>query len=93
MENRPLASYAALCGIAEAYFRSLFTAHYGVSPVEYRNRLRISYARALMDHCGLTIADAARAAGFSSASYFCRLYKKTTGMSPGEERRDGEMGD
>jgi AraC-like DNA-binding protein len=36
---------------------------------------------------GMSITDVAAAAGFSGASYYGELFKRTTGTSPGEYRR------
>ena len=94
LENAAIAKYAALCNLRENRFRMLFTEHFGMSPVEYRNTLRMRYAHALMDHFHCTVAEAARAAGFASTSYFCRLHRKMFGTSPaGTEDEDGKMGE
>ena len=92
LQNEPISLYAQLCGIRENRFRALFTEQYGVSPVEYRNTLRMHYARSLMDRLHCSVAEAARASGFSSVSYFCRLHRKMFGISPAEsEESDGKM--
>lgn len=92
LNNTPVSAYAALCGLRENRFRLLFTERFGMSPVEYRNTLRMRYAHALMDRLHCTVAEAARAAGFASTSYFCRLHRKMFGVSPaGMEEHDGQM--
>lgn len=94
LENTAIAEYAALCNLRENRFRMLFTEHFGMSPVEYRNTLRMRYAHALMDRFHCTVAEAARASGFASTSYFCRLHRKMFGASPaGMEDDDGKMDD
>ncbi len=92
LANTPISEYAALCGLRENRFRLLFTEHYGMSPVEYRNTLRMRYAHALMNQFHCSVAEAAHAAGFASTSYFCRLHRKMFGVSPaGMEESDGKM--
>ena len=92
LENAAIASYAGLCGLRENRFRLLFSEQFGVSPVEYRNLLRMRYARELMDRLGCSVQDAAHAAGFSSVSYFCRMHRKMFGTSPnGTEDQDDTM--
>lgn len=92
LENSAIAEYAALCNLRENRFRLLFTEHFGMSPVEYRNTLRMRYAHALMDRFHCTVAEAARASGFASTSYFCRLHRKMFGASPaGMEDDDDKM--
>ena len=39
-------------------------------------------------HC--TVEEAARGSGFDNVGYFCRLYKKTTGETPGQTREKCE---
>lgn len=92
LENTAIAEYAALCGLQENRFRKLFTEHFSMSPVEYRNTLRMRYARQLLRQFHCSVAEAAQAAGFTSTSYFCRMHRKLFGASPaGQEARDGKM--
>ena len=50
-----------------------------------------SYARyAVSSFCAQldpTLEEISERCGFSSISYFCRIFKETTGMTPGEFRR------
>lgn len=94
LSNFPISIYAETCGLRENRFRMLFAEYFEMTPVEYRNNLRMKYARELMDHCGCSVAEAARASGFNSATYFCRLHRKMFGYSPIElpgEDEDGKM--
>ncbi len=92
LANNAISEYAALCGLRENRFRLLFAERFGISPVEYRNTLRMRYAHALMKNFHCSVAEAARAAGFTSTSYFCRLHRKMFGSSPaGREENDGKM--
>lgn len=47
---------------------------------------RIEHARALIER-GVSITDAAFDSGFSDASYFCKLFKKHTGIAPKDWRK------
>lgn len=92
LENTPVAEYAALCGLRENRFRSLFSEHFGMSPLEYRNTLRMRYAQQLLQQFHCSVAEAAQAAGFTSTSYFCRMHRKLFGTSPaGQEVKHGKM--
>ena len=86
LENRPISDYAAACNININTFRRLFGIQFGMSPVKYRNYLRLNRARALLTE-GFTVSEAAYACGFESVGYFCRYYRKIVGMTPGETRR------
>lgn len=93
LANDPISRYADACGMHENRFRALFMKVYGCSPIDYRNRLRLTRAQRMIRTLGLPIGAAAAAAGFNSASYFCRQYKKVFGVNPaagGED--DGQNG-
>ena len=91
LENIPISEFAAECRVSISSFRSLFTELYGVSPIRYRNRLRINRAQLLLRDSGCTVAEAAYASGFENVGYFCRYYKKITGETPREtKKKDGE---
>jgi LacI family transcriptional regulator len=59
-----------------------FKAYTGRSFVEELTRLRLEHARRLLVSTRDKIATLARAAGFTQTAYFCRVFKKSTGMSP-----------
>ena len=82
LENFPISKYAEACNISLTSFRSLFTQKYGMSPLQYRNHLRISRAVAMLQEGSCTVAEAAYASGFDNIGYFCRYYKKITGETP-----------
>ena len=73
---------AVLCAISTSHFRRLFRTLYGVTPTEYRNRLRIAHAKQLLCTGGMTVGEVAEAVGFESIFYFSRVFKAQTGFSP-----------
>jgi AraC-like DNA-binding protein len=77
---------AEMCGISSVYFRRLFAAKYGMPPVKYINNLRLSRAKELILFEQYSVEETARFSGFDDESYFCRFFKKTTGMTPSEYR-------
>lgn len=82
-----ISTYAALCNMSESYFRKLFAAATGTSPVDYRNSLRLSEAKRLY-HSGKTMSEIAEELGFYDESYLAKLYKKKYGCSM---KKDSEM--
>lgn len=82
LENLPIEMFAKACSISESSFRQLFHKQYGMSPLQYRNNLRINRARELLEYDNCTVAEAAYASGFENLGYFCRYYKKLTGQTP-----------
>ncbi len=83
-ENISIAHLADLCGISEQYLRSIFRSTYGISPLKFINNLKISRAKELIKYGVYSIHEAAELSGFFDDSYFCREFKKATGVSPTE---------
>ena len=88
-ENLPVKAYAEACSMSESYFRKKFIEYTGMSPIEYRNRLRFAEARRLYME-GKSVQEIAASLGFADASYFTKLYKRHTGTSLREDS-GGEM--
>ena len=78
---------AELAGISEVYFRKMFRAKYGMSPLQYIKNRRIEYAKELILSSMCTIASAGELSGFTDASYFIREFGRATGLTPGEYRQ------
>lgn len=74
--------------MSEVYLRKLFRAQYGISPSKYLISVRIKNAKKLMKYPFFTLEECAMQSGFSSLQYFCRLFKKEAGISPGKYRRE-----
>ncbi len=86
LENLPVEEFAKACNISISLFRELFRKQYGMSPVQYRNCLRISRAKELLSEESCTVAEAAYASGFENIGYFCNYYKKITGETPAQTK-------
>ncbi len=84
-KNETVAYYASLCDMSEVNFRRLFREYIGLSPIEYRNDLRLKNARAMLQSGEYNVSEAAAASGFSNLSFFIRLYKKKYGYTPKKE--------
>lgn len=74
------------------YLSTVHTCHLvrqlcGASFSELLLRTRIDAARNLLSTSPLNITEVARAAGFSSQEQFSRLFRRETGLPPGEYRK------
>ena len=80
----------ALCtvaGYSEAQLRRLFSKVYGCSPKTYILNTKILYAkRMLCEEPNKTVDEIAALLSFCSPTYFCYVFKKKVGMSPGAYR-------
>lgn len=81
-EDVPVPDLAAMCFLSESYFRARFRAFTGVTPTEYRNRLRVARADEMLSSSLWTVDLVASALGFCDTSHFYRVYKKYTGKTP-----------
>lgn len=72
--------------MSEVYFRKLFKLKYNISPAQYITSTRIKKAKQLLKYSFMSLEECAYESGFSTVQYFCRVFKKTTGMTPIEYR-------
>lgn len=86
-KNERISRYAELCGISESYFHMLFKRWSGLSPVDYRNRLRVAHAKSILQNSSMSIGEVATAVGFEDQFYFSRVFKTVTGTSPQKYRK------
>jgi len=78
-----IAAIAAQCGVSECYFRKLFLAYSGDSPVSFRQRHRMERAKQLLlSEEKFTVGEIARELGFSDVYHFSKTFKKQCGVSP-----------
>ena len=64
----------------------LFQRHFGVSPLEYRNKLRMEAAGRLVAHSTLPMKEIAERLGYRSPLYFSTAFRRTFGLSPSRYR-------
>ncbi len=82
-ENTSIGELASMCFLSESYFRTRFKAFSGgVSPADWRNRLRIEKSKELLTSSLWTTEMIAETLGFYDTSHFYKIYKKITGELP-----------
>lgn len=84
-KNEKVSYYAELCDMSEVGFRRLFREHTGLSPVEYRNDIRLENAKIKLQSGEFNVSEVAEVSGFTNLSFFIRLYKKKFGYTPKKE--------
>ena len=82
LENLPIEQYANECNVSVNTFRRIFGKQFGMSPIKYRNLLRMDRAKDLLYEGGFTVAEVAYAVGFENVGYFCRSYRQSIGETP-----------
>lgn len=74
--NVPISEIAAAAAVSECYFRRIFKQHFGSSPIDYRNKLRVAYVDELLQSGLYTTAQAIEAAGFLNASHYYKIKRR-----------------
>ena len=78
---------ARVAGVHVGHLHRIFPAETGMRIGEYLTHLRIEKAKSLLMHTDIPNSSIAMRIGISSQQYFCRMFKKETGMSPQEYRK------
>lgn len=67
-----------------------FHGEFGCTVSEYVNTRRISKAAFLLKNTDLSVEEISQRAGFSGASYFCKIFKRQKGISPSKYRQSAK---
>lgn len=73
--------------LTPSYFSKIFRDETGYSFVAYVNRIRVEKGKVLLRDPSIPLTDVSSLAGFEEQSYFTRVFKKLTGMTPGIYRK------
>jgi len=85
-EKITLDGIAGVIGISRYYFSTLFKQAAGTNFSTYLNEIRIKKARELLRDTSMTVAQVYDQVGFNDQQYFCKTFKKYTGMTVTEYR-------
>lgn len=77
---------AEAVGLSPGYFSSLFREVMGVPFREHLNHVRVEESKHLLLSTDYSLADIAIAMGFPDQSYYCKVFKKLVGLTPGKFR-------
>jgi len=76
------------CGMSIQHFCRIFKEAIQYRPSEYINSIRITKSiELLLNHHDMKIQDIIERVGFKSESYFCSVFKKQEGVTPGQFRK------
>ena len=80
-------SIAALhFGITPSYLSTLFKEQTGLNLLEYINHIRVEAAKKLLEE-GYSLTEVSDRTGFRSSGALIRVFKKETGITPGQMRK------
>jgi len=84
-----LKEIAEASGLSAPYFSTVFKEEMGENLSNYLNRLRIEKAAAMLITTDLPISEVAVACGFEDQSWFSKIFKNNTSLTPGKYRERG----
>lgn len=82
MNKITLEEVASAVHVSPNYFSKIFKEEAGINFATYLNQVRIEGAKKLLTAQDTSLVDVAYLAGFEDQSYFSRVFKKYTGLSP-----------
>ena len=87
-ERLSLEELAKKHSISRSYFRICFGRITGIPFNEYVRDIRIGKAKKYLEYSHRSISEISAAVGYDDEKYFSRVFKKATGKSPGEYRKE-----
>lgn len=73
--------------LSPKYLSNIFKKFTGTNISHYINITRISRARTMLEQTDISVQDVSYLCGFSDCSYFTKVFKKHTGLSPSEYKQ------
>ncbi|GGB30673.1 AraC family transcriptional regulator [Tistrella bauzanensis] len=74
-------------GMSAFHFSRLFKTATGLPPSRYFIRQRVARAQRLLQETDISIIEVGMTVGYSSPSHFAQVFRRETGLSPGDYRR------
>ena len=91
-DHWPIARYARVIGMSEGRLNRLCRAQREHSAFELLQQRLLREARRRLAYVGMSVAQVARELGFRDHAYFCRFFKRHTGLSPSRFRLASPQG-
>jgi YesN/AraC family two-component response regulator len=84
-----LKEIANVAGLSPPYFSTIFKEEMGENLSKYLNRLRVEKASRLLLETDMSLSEIAARCCFEDQSWFSKIFKAFTGISPGKYRNQG----
>lgn len=86
-ESLSIEDMAEIIGVTPQYLCQLFKKIINQRPIEYLNNVRINKSKDLLiKFPKMKVDEISKKSGYDSSSYFCSIFKRNEGMSPGRFR-------
>ena len=86
-EDFNLDQLAAQAGLSKFHFHRLFKGAVGMAPSRYHMNLRMDEAKRLLRETKQSVVAVALDVGYANPSHFAQLFRRQTGLSPSDYRR------
>ena len=83
-----LEQLAFISNMSVTNFRREWKKIYSEAPMQYRDSIRLYYAKEYLNSGYYTVSEIAEKCGFDDVSYFVRFFKKKAGLTPGEFKKE-----
>lgn len=83
-ERLTLEETARMVCLSPDYLSRIFRQETGISFHHYLNNVRVTKAKELIRTTNLRLTDISQMVGYDDQSYFTKVFKRTTGVTPGE---------
>ncbi|MBR6794432.1 MAG: helix-turn-helix transcriptional regulator [Clostridia bacterium] len=90
-EDFSCAELAEICYMSPAQMYRHFKSTLSCTPTEYKNQLRIDQAKSMLRNDSISIGEIAFLMGFESTAYFCKIFKRYTGKTPLQYRKEKRL--
>jgi AraC-like DNA-binding protein len=87
IQDIPLEQIVRISCMSARKLQISFKEYHGCTITEYIQQRRMSQAETLLAKTDLSIGQVAQSVGYTSASRFAELFRKSTGLLPGEFRK------
>jgi len=84
-----LEEIAKAAGLSPPYFSTIFKEEMGENLSSYLNRLRVERAVSMLTETEKHLQEIANLCGFEDQSWFSKIFKSFTGVSPGKFKKNG----
>ena len=87
--NQPISLeiLAKYCNMSVTNFRREWKKTYNSTPLQYRDEIRLSHSRDLLVSGIYSVSEVAERCGFENTGYFIRFFKKHTGLTPAQFKK------
>ncbi len=87
MDDINVEQYARDNHMSPCWFIRSFKKHIGITPRQHIISARVNHAQSLLENTGHSVSEISTIVGYDDPRYFCRIFKKQTGISPLEYRK------